>query len=99
MLGDQNLVRLMGGVEILVAMIFLSVQYTFSKDWATLIPIIGWIAFIEGTMLLWYPSLPKKMWKKIGSEHSVALMSILGIILAVALCYVAKELLPGYEIV
>ncbi|MBT4917796.1 hypothetical protein HN709_04390 [Candidatus Peregrinibacteria bacterium] len=99
MVSDESRVRMMGIMVLIISMIYLSVQHTFTKDWAVLIPILGWAAFIKGVVMIWHPDHFKKMWKKIGSEHAVAIISILGIIIAVALCYVAKELLPGYEIV
>ncbi len=99
LLGDENTVRIIGAIMLVISMIFLSAQYKFSSDWATIIPIIGWLLFIKGVTFVWWPKMTKKVWKKMGNETTVSLISLLAIVIAVALCYVAKELLPGYEII
>ncbi len=99
LLSNEDLTRLMGGLLFLVSAMFLSVQASFTKDWAIIVPIIGWGTLIKAAWLMWFPKSIKTMWKQLGKETTVALLSLLVMAISIGLIYVATELLPGIEIV
>jgi small-conductance mechanosensitive channel len=101
-MSEKETVRLMGGFMLLLAMMFLSVHWKLTGDWMLMISIFGWLIFIKGVLFIWYPNLFKrivKKWKLYNTDTGVAILSILAILLAIALIYIATEMFMMGEIV
>lgn len=102
LLTDENTIRISGFLSLLVALIFLSVNWRFQNDWIISISILGWAAFLKGIVMIWNPNYIKKMVKRCklyNTDTGVAILSILGVVLAALLIYLGTELVTLGEIV
>lgn len=98
---DKDLLRLIGLLELLYAFIFLSVNYRFTDNWLALIAALGWLMVIDGTIAIWSPKFYKGIIKRwcLKSDKQVAVWAFMGVIFAVAICYVALNLIGAPEII
>ncbi|MFA4891699.1 MAG: hypothetical protein WC604_05140 [Candidatus Gracilibacteria bacterium] len=88
---NESLVRILSLFAFLVSFLFLSLHFKFTGGWLIIIPIVGWLVLLKALVLLWFPALPYEMAKKtyLHSEGATALISFIGLVIAIGLTYVA----------
>ena len=94
-------IRIIGVLRLLIGFLILSVHWEFTGGWLMTISIIGWIVVIKGIMDIWFPGyVTKKIEKQIlKSEKYIAVLGFLGVLFAVALLYIAFNLINSYEFI
>ena len=100
-LTDRTNTRLVGGMILLIALMFLSVEWRFSQDYLLVIPILGWLSLLKGIYFIWFPDHVKQLTKKLllKSESNVTTFAVLAIVMAVILVYYMGNFLGGFELV
>ena len=99
MMSDISRTRILGGIFFIIAFIFLSVHWKLEGGWIMTISIIGWLIFIKGLIFIWNPEYIKKMNENFHkSESATTLAAVLGIIISIALIYIAFNLVSLGEV-
>jgi hypothetical protein len=87
-LKKSNISRILGGMMDMVVGLFIVIGHNvWTNDWRVIITIIGWLAILEGSILLFMPHKSLKfvqLWRNPATTYVSALLSIVvGVYLAI----------------
>ncbi|MBD3329899.1 hypothetical protein GF354_00030 [Candidatus Peregrinibacteria bacterium] len=87
---DHTFLKGMAVVAFIFAILFFSVFKKIESSWMTLFTILGWLAVIKGTFLVWFPETGLKIVKKLLNSNTAAMtMGITGFLFAIFLKIIA----------
>jgi len=86
---NHELMRVGALFDFVIAFMFLSVQWNWIMEPVVIIPVIGWLFFLEGIIVFWFPHEVEVMAKnlRITNKPEVLTMSVLGLITSGVLAY------------
>ena len=98
---DKNNMRMLSVWVMMFALIFLSVHWQLSGGWLILISLLGWVALAKGIFMLWFPENAIKIVLKVRtkSENISHLIAVVSIVAAIALLYIAIDIVRAAEII
>lgn len=87
-LKETLLVRVLSFVPLTLSVSILVQKYDFTKDWETVMAVLGWLMLLLALHMAWCPDcLMKKVEKILKSEGWVASLCFLGVVIGLGLMY------------
>lgn len=85
---ETYLLRFASGILTIFSVSILLQKYNFTKDWETVMSVLGWLMLLVALHFAWCPDcLTKRIEKLLKSEGTVAALCFLGVAVGVGLIY------------
>lgn len=87
-LKEKHFLQFAAAFGMMFAVLILLNKYDFTKDWETVMSVLGWLMLVGSVCLAWYPKcFEKKVKKFLKKPNFVSFICFLGVALGVALMY------------
>ena len=84
---DTGLLFVWGMLETIAGFAIVNAHNVWEKEWFVIITVIGWLALVEGSLILVFPDAMRKTYKSVTKNAAIASWGFLTLILGIALVY------------